>query len=278
MVTREREHLVQFYDDDAVLMDSVYAFFRDGFRCGERAVLIAQMAHRAGIEERLRSNGFDVAELLASGHYTPLDAGATLERILVDGMPDRERFRSVVGALVADRPLRAFGEMVALLWSSGRREAALRLEELWNELLQERAFALFCAYPLRIFDSPDSIHHVCGHHTLVFENGSLSTSFQQHCLAPELGPNATFLQMAVGLTGLGTWELDLGTATLIASPEARVHLGIGPFDEAKLENLPERLRSAIQTRRDFLIDLPGVRCQARVLSSQQRVLGVTLPN
>jgi hypothetical protein len=28
----------------------------------------------------------------------------------------------------------AFGEMVSLLWSKGRHDAALHLEELWNDL------------------------------------------------------------------------------------------------------------------------------------------------
>src|SRR5436305_29207 len=41
--------------------------------------------------------------------------------------------------------------MVALLWAQGQREAAMRLEHLWNDLARTHAFSLLCAYPLRFF-------------------------------------------------------------------------------------------------------------------------------
>ena len=46
------------------------------------------------------------------------------------------------------RRVRAFGEMVALLWSEGNQAAAIRLEELWNELALSQTFCLFCAYSM----------------------------------------------------------------------------------------------------------------------------------
>ena len=89
-----------------------------------------------------------------------LDADTTLSSLLVDGEPDRDRFRSVVGTLLSDLCSRhaggvsVYGEMVGLLWSQGRVAAALRLEELWNELQRELPFSLLCGY--RIEGSPDS--------------------------------------------------------------------------------------------------------------------------
>jgi hypothetical protein len=49
-------------------------------------------------------------------------------------------FRSVVGRLMSKaarsgRPVRAYGEMVALLWDAGHLDAAIDVELLWNELL-----------------------------------------------------------------------------------------------------------------------------------------------
>jgi signal transduction histidine kinase/ActR/RegA family two-component response regulator len=38
--------------------------------------------------------------------------------------------------------------MVALLWSEGNYDAAIRLEELWNDLQKAHSFSLFCAYPM----------------------------------------------------------------------------------------------------------------------------------
>jgi hypothetical protein len=73
--------------------------------------------------------------------------------------PRRRRFESVVGELVdemsarfPDRTIRAFGEMVDLLWSEGRERAAIALEELWNDLAETRSFALLCGYHLDIFE------------------------------------------------------------------------------------------------------------------------------
>jgi hypothetical protein len=58
---------------------------------------------------------------------------------MVDGWPDEERFSRLVNRLLAratakNRPVRAFGEMVALLWGSGNVEATLPLEHLWNKI------------------------------------------------------------------------------------------------------------------------------------------------
>ncbi len=68
------------------------------------------------------------------------------------------------------RRVRAFGEMVALLWTEGNQAAAIRLEELWNELAQTRTFCLYCAYCLDSFG--DTAHtapftHICTQHSRV---------------------------------------------------------------------------------------------------------------
>ena len=44
-----------------------------------------------------------------------------------------------------------FGEMVAVLWAQKKYEAAIRLEELWNELALTCSFYLCCAYPASAF-------------------------------------------------------------------------------------------------------------------------------
>src|SRR5580704_17708073 len=42
--------------------------------------------------------------------------------------------------------------MVALLWSEGNIDAALKLEQLWNDLAHSHSFDLHCAYPMKGFD------------------------------------------------------------------------------------------------------------------------------
>ena len=75
---------------------------------------------------------------------------------MVDGSPERERFNEVMGGVlpsVSDgrSRVRAFGEMVALLWAEGNLQRAIRLEELWNDLQKAHSFSLFCAYPMHGF-------------------------------------------------------------------------------------------------------------------------------
>jgi signal transduction histidine kinase/ActR/RegA family two-component response regulator len=152
----ETEHFVQFYEADGFLLNSLSGFIGTALKAGEGAIVIATKAHRDGLDELLGANGLDLATASTSGHYVSLDAAATLGKFMVDGSPEVGRFTEVIGGLVGQlsngRPrVRAFGEMVALLWAEGNYTGAIRLEELWNNLQKEHCFSLFCAYPLGSF-------------------------------------------------------------------------------------------------------------------------------
>jgi PAS domain S-box-containing protein len=171
----QSDHFVQFYKDDSFLVSAVTRFIAEGFRGNERTLIIATPSHIGAVNAALGAEGFDVAALEAAGQYTTLDAANTLSMFMVDGMPDSRLFNEVIGANVAvatagGRSLRAFGEMVALLWADGNTSAATRLEELWNELCQRHVFNLFCAYPMTGFSNPSCntpFLHVCNSHTRV---------------------------------------------------------------------------------------------------------------
>jgi hypothetical protein len=90
------------------------------------------------------------------------DAENTLATFMIRNRPDRALFKQSVGALLADARkhalgndvgLTVFGEMVAVLWDQNKKQAALELEALWNESLNDRAFHLHCAYPRLSFIS-----------------------------------------------------------------------------------------------------------------------------
>jgi signal transduction histidine kinase len=64
-------------------------------------------------------------------------------------------------------PARVFGEMVAVLCAAGNPEAALHLEQLWNELARHHAFSRLCAYPMRVFageEGRQAFHAICAAH------------------------------------------------------------------------------------------------------------------
>jgi hypothetical protein len=110
--------------------------------------------------------------------YIPLDAKKTLRRLMRDTWPDATQFKKVIGGLIervtaaAGQPPRvyAFGEMIALLCAEGRLDAAVRFEELWNELAQTTPFSLCCAYPMTGFSegSAAPFMRICAQHSHVF--------------------------------------------------------------------------------------------------------------
>ena len=172
----ERDHLVQFYENYAFLVESVSSFVGAALAAGNSGVVIATEEHRQAIDRILAARGIDLPEAIASGRYAALDAAETLAIFTVDGSPDARRFTEIIGdvfdrAAQGGRQVRAFGEMVALLWMDGDRDAAIHLEELWCALAKERRFALLCGYPLSGFErtaDAESFRGVCGCHTRVF--------------------------------------------------------------------------------------------------------------
>lgn len=180
------EHFVQFYEDNTLLMRSVAEFIGGGLGMGCPAVVIATAAHREDLETRLADQGVDLATVRARRQLVMLDAQAMLDKFMRNGMPSETLFRESVGAVVAfaagKRGLRAFGEMVALLWDQGMPEAAIRLEELWNGLGKDYAFSLFCAYPMAGFKGAGqgpNFERVCGTHSRVIP-AELSGSHAVH--------------------------------------------------------------------------------------------------
>jgi hypothetical protein len=165
-------HGVQFYENDTVLCETVGSYVGSGLGAGEKVIVIATEAHRQEIAARLAGNGIDVERVCSSGRLTLLDARATLAKFMGGVMPDANAFREVMGGLLerGDTPLRAYGEMVDLLWRDGNPRAAIRVEELWNQLAKEQPFSLLCAYVMANFDGEgerDAFEEVCGVHSYV---------------------------------------------------------------------------------------------------------------
>ena len=153
------QHIVQFYEvDETVLAQNVVRYLADGYRQGSTLVVIATEAHRGMFLTGLEHLGIDVAAAGRTRQLIGLDADTTLRRLLRDGYPDQDLFESTVGSVVNEglvraggRGLRAYGEMVALLWAASQCPAAIRLEQLWENLKKRLEFGLFCSYRIDIF-------------------------------------------------------------------------------------------------------------------------------
>jgi hypothetical protein len=145
-------HVVQFYGRDEDLAGSVADYLLGALEAGGVAVVIATAEHRRAFEARLAEAGVDLSAAADSRAYLAVDARETVSQFMTAGRPDNADFDRVIGGLIAGacgsgRPIRAYGEMVALLWNDGLVNAAVQLEELWNELGRRYSFSLFCGYP-----------------------------------------------------------------------------------------------------------------------------------
>lgn len=160
------DHIVQAYEDDAILARSVATFIEAGARENQPALVVATPGHRALFAEALERGGERCTVIM-------LDAEETLASLRAGGPLDWERFREIVGALIDQlsrdgRVPRVYGEMVDVLWQRGERDAALQLEDLWNRLAQTKAFALFCAYRIDVLDGAlygGPLECICKAHT-----------------------------------------------------------------------------------------------------------------
>ena len=132
-------HSVQFYEEDSFLLDSLTKLIGTAFVAGKTAVVVITAAHRDGLEKRLTARGFDLevtgqtrANTVPSTPPKPSPASwsmATRHRTV-------QRLREILSLLFRSvrhqrqsPRLVLFGEMVALLWSRGNFDAALRLEQ-----------------------------------------------------------------------------------------------------------------------------------------------------
>ena len=171
-------HSVYFYDTEEALILRLVGIVTSALNSANAALLVVTPEHAQQVAQTLSPRLFRTTHELT--RLTIVDAQATLDKFIVNGMPDRDRFLQAMKKLVAEASIPAdrtggnltvFGEMVALLWTSGQKDAALALERLWNEALADSRFYLHCAYPKSEFtyDSDRSgIGSICELHSHTF--------------------------------------------------------------------------------------------------------------
>ena len=178
-----QDHVVQLYRPGAEqLIRNVGCYLSEGLSRGDTCIVIATRPHVRGFLQQITEDGLDPITLLRQDQLVILDAHETLAEFMMEGQPSARLFDESVGRTVrglrARMPngvLRAYGEMVGVLWSNFQFSAAMALEELWNDLLQGTKFSLFCSYPIDVFDK--SFHRcdidavMCSHSHMI-SNGA----------------------------------------------------------------------------------------------------------
>jgi hypothetical protein len=184
MIDSGHFHAVRFYENQRSLCRIVATFLREGFALGQPGLVIATREHSRGILDELRARDLFAEALIGVGDLVLLDATEMLAAFIDGGVPDPERFSRVTTAALervrrgrAGVAVRAYGEMVDVLWKQGLDAAAIQVEMLWNRLARSGEFSLMCGYAMGNFYNDASVKDVCRQHThLVHSDGSVRVS------------------------------------------------------------------------------------------------------
>jgi hypothetical protein len=175
-----RYHEAQFYSDDASLLTSFSYFIGAALTAGNAVIVAATESHRHSLLPKLQGLGLDMAAAIGLGRYISLDAADTLSTFMVNDLPDPVRFFKVVGDLMVSMARAAkgehprvavCGECAALLWAQGNAEAAIREEQLWDEIAKTYDIDILCGYPSRTFHREKDSHifrRICAEHSAVY--------------------------------------------------------------------------------------------------------------
>jgi signal transduction histidine kinase len=187
-------HAVQLYDSDTYLLETVTHFLAAGLKAREHLLVIATAEHREAFKRQLPAA--ELAEAVSAGRVLLLDARETLARFMIADLPDATLFHDLLsGALGelcatgAPRRVRAYGEMVDVLWREGNSRAAIRLEELWNEAGRSHSFSLLCAYSMGHFyreGETARFMEVCRSHTHVLPTEAFTALEDPHARLREI--------------------------------------------------------------------------------------------
>jgi len=166
------DHVVQIYEKDEDLLDLLEDYAVGGIKSNAGIIIIATKAHLELLDVRLQTQGLNINELQADNQYIRLEVHSCLSQIMENGWPNEILLGEFISGITArasqgNRKIRAFGEMVAVLWMKGSRKATIRMEQLWNEFSNTHSISLFCAYPKSaLTQSPSSsVMDICCSHS-----------------------------------------------------------------------------------------------------------------
>jgi len=254
------DHAVQFYGEVAGLIESVSGYIGEVLVENNVALIVAIPEHRKMLAGRLAERGFDLPRIIGEGRYVELDAEEALSSFLVEGWPDQTRYRETMAqhlsqlrrAAKGNPPrLAILGEMVGLLCSQGRFDAALRLEQLWNELQETESFSLRCAYPMKQFEKlehAEGFVAICQEHTHVVP-GESYTDLRELAARQLSRQDEERRRVAHGLrdgTGKDLAQLSMNLSDL--ADEARL---LNPGLARNLETNCDAVRRMSQDLREF---------------------------
>ena len=170
-------HEVLFHSDDTVFLEGFTRCIAAALKSGNAAIVNVSKPHLDALIEKLKAAHVDVEGAALQGTFISLNVTDTLSTFMVNDLPDPVRFLGTLGGLIeaaakatkAEHPRVTFcGEGIGLLWMEGKPDAAIRAEQLCNELAKAHAVDFLCSYPLNSFHGDQADHSfqcICAEHS-----------------------------------------------------------------------------------------------------------------
>jgi hypothetical protein len=223
---QSERHVLQLYREPGFLQAAVSAWAAEALAKGGAAILVGAPENVAPIEARLAAMGHDPAALRRAGRLVVVDGDALMHRFMVEDMPDADAFRGLASEIIGraraacegpNPEVRAWGEMVNLLFHRGNLPAAQRLESLWNDVIDAERIRLMCSYAIDNL-APEThaglLGHVCAGHSQ---------------LMPE--PDYDRLERAVGRALLDVFgEAEAGIVRTLFANKRPLPIGMPPAE------------------------------------------------
>ncbi len=158
------DHIVQLYQDHDFLNSAVCRFIGAGLANGDHIILFPTLTHWNSFRQRLENEGVNVQAARERRQLTVVDANELLPRFMRDAMPDPQVFNAVIGDVFrqarggSSQKMRAWGELVDVLWERGDVAASMNLEDLFDQLNKKIGIAMFCSYLMDNFNGDVHAH------------------------------------------------------------------------------------------------------------------------
>ena len=154
-VLNNRRHEALFYSSSESLLDEWASLAEDALNAGATFIVVTFDDRQSRFQAMLEERGVNVARAVRDGRYLRMSVPEAISKWMVKSVPDETRFWSAVTSVMlaaakastAEQPqVVACGECAPNLCAQGDAEAAIRLEQLWDEVAQTYQLDVFCGY------------------------------------------------------------------------------------------------------------------------------------
>jgi DNA-binding NarL/FixJ family response regulator len=170
-------HGLLFCSSDAVLVAAFSRFIAGALDRGSAVIVLVTEAHERSLLRSLHASQVDFALAIRQQRYVSVSITEMLAKVMVNGCPDPTRFLNAAEELLTEAARRAVGQHAEVaacgecsptVWADGNVEAAIQLEQLWDDVAKSRPMDILCAYPLAARDeSAPAVRRLCAEHTAV---------------------------------------------------------------------------------------------------------------